>query len=100
MSGFESRRWDDQQYSQIHFTGCDQGYATSVDVQMWEDISLQPDDCHGDRHFTNCFNSSSSVSSGSWTGLPVNDYYFKIGAIGGSNQLWVRKVYIDTTYAD
>ncbi|WP_326767549.1 hypothetical protein OG978_26225 [Streptomyces sp. NBC_01591] len=100
MSGFESSRWDDEQYSEIRFTGCDQGYATSVDVNLWEDVSLNYDNYKGDATFTNCFNSSTAVSAGEWHDLPVNDFYFKLGSIGGSNQMWARDVYIDTTAAD
>ncbi|MBT2395436.1 hypothetical protein [Streptomyces sp. ISL-100] len=100
MSGFESRRWDDQQYTEIRFTGCDQGYATSVDVNLWEDVALNYDNYKGDHTFTKCFDNSTSVSAGTFSGLPVNNYYFKIGTIGGSNQLWVRDVDVDTTLAD
>ncbi|MGW0738090.1 hypothetical protein [Streptomyces sp. NPDC002851] len=54
--------------------------------------------------YTNCFRSSTSVSSGEWTGLPVEEDYFfeadKIGQGGSFCLLNVSKVYVDTTLAD
>ncbi|MFD4376468.1 hypothetical protein [Streptomyces sp. NPDC058486] len=100
MNGFESRRWDDESYSQVLFTGCDQGFATSVDVTLWEDVSLNYDNNKGSSTFLNCFTGSDKVSSKSWTGLPANDFYFKLGSLKGENKMWARTVEVDTTAAD
>ncbi|MFF8412135.1 hypothetical protein [Streptomyces omiyaensis] len=100
MAGFESRRWADTDYSEVVFEGCDQGYATAVDVHMWADIPWAYDDYYGKNHLTGCFLGSESVSYGKWYNLPGNDYYFKIGTITGDNQMWARKVEVDTTAAD
>ncbi|MFG1811196.1 hypothetical protein [Streptomyces sp. NPDC049040] len=107
--GFESRRWDDQQYSQVQFTDCVM-YDTiaapeSVDVQMWRDISLAPDDSYDNKVFTACF--GGGTSNGEWTDLPTNtvSVYFKLHKVGGRDGkgvTWidVGKVYADTTAAD
>ncbi|MFI8005728.1 hypothetical protein [Streptomyces sp. NPDC086010] len=102
---FESRRWSDEQYSQVQFTGChtDSGVTKSTDVQMWRDISLQPDDSYDNKTFTACF--GSGTSNGEWTdlGTGAKNVYFKIMKIGGSTfgpQLSVSSVSVDTTKAD
>ncbi|WP_432016232.1 hypothetical protein [Streptomyces hydrogenans] len=100
MVGFESRRWDDVDYTEVIFTGCDQGYATAVDVALWEDVAFNYDNYKGKNHLTGCFISSTSVSYGKWYNLPSNDFYFKIGDITGSNQMSARQVDVDTTAAD
>jgi hypothetical protein len=101
--GFESRRWSDELYSQVLFTGCTTDGSKSTDVQMWNDIALQPDESYDNKTFTACF--SGGTSNGEWTDLPsgIRDYYFKIMKIGGSTfgpQLSVRSVSVDTTKAD
>lgn len=102
---FESRRWADELYSQVQFSGChtDSGVTKSTDVQMWRDISLQPDDSYDNKTFTACFNGS--TSNGEWTdlGSGKKDVYFQIMKIGGSTfgpQLTVNSVSVDTTKAD
>ncbi|MFC9259649.1 hypothetical protein [Streptomyces hydrogenans] len=100
MNGFESRRWDDGDYSEVIFIGCDQGDATAVDVELWEDISLGYDSNKGSNHLTGCFKSSTSLSHGEWYGLPGNDYYFRIKTVWGSNEMSARSVGVDTTAAD
>ncbi|MER8219903.1 hypothetical protein ABTZ58_04755 [Streptomyces sp. NPDC094143] len=101
--GFESRRWSDELYSQVLFTGCTTDGSKSTDVQMWNDISFQPDEAYDNKTFTACF--SGGTSNGEWTDLPsgMRDYYFKIAKIGGSTfgpQLSVSSVSVDTTKAD
>ncbi|MDX3577981.1 MULTISPECIES: hypothetical protein [unclassified Streptomyces] len=103
--GFESRRWSDELYSQVKFTGCttDPGVTKSTDVQIWNDISFQPDEAYDNKTFTACFNGG--TSNGEWTDLPsgMRDYYFQIKKIAGSTfgpQLSVRSVSVDTTKAD
>lgn len=104
--GETSRYWADQSYTQIHFTGCTaQGATTkSVVLKLWDYDSLSANDYYGSKTYTNCFNGSSSVSSGEWTGLPEeSDYFFeadKIGQGGSCCLLFVNKVYVDTTLAD
>lgn len=101
--GFESRRWSDELYSQITFHGCHTDGSKSTDVQIWNDIALQPDESYDNKTFTACFNGS--VSNGEWTDLPSGkrDYYFQIMKIGGSTfgpQLTVDSLTVDTTKAD
>ncbi|MEV5335435.1 hypothetical protein [Streptomyces werraensis] len=101
--GFESRRWSDELYSQVQFTNCRTDGSKSTDVQMWNDISLQPDESYDNKTFTACF--SGGTSNGEWTDLPsgMRNYYFKIMKIGGSTfgpQLSVSTVTVDTTKAD
>ncbi|MFF6953498.1 hypothetical protein ACFZAD_33290 [Streptomyces iakyrus] len=101
--GFESRRWADELYSQVKFTGCATDGSKSTDVQMWRDRTALPDLSYDNKTFTACFNGG--TSNGEWTDLPagVHDYYFKIMKIGGSTfgpQLGVRTVSVDTSKAD
>ncbi|MCF2130768.1 hypothetical protein L1I79_30725 [Strepomyces sp. STD 3.1] len=102
-ASFESRRWSDELYSQVLFTSCTTDGSKSTDVQMWNDISLQPDESYDNKTFTACF--GGGTSNGEWTDLPSGkrDYYFKIMKIGGSTfgpQLSVKSVSVDTTKAD
>jgi hypothetical protein len=86
--------------------GCSETSDTNYDtgIEISEDISLQPDESYGTKKFTNCFNSSSSVSNGQWTGLASGNYYFQVDYIDDGvnydNQLNVNTVYQDTTEAD
>ncbi len=101
--GFESRRWSDELYSQVLFTNCNTDGSNSTDVQMWNDISLQPDESYDNKTFTACF--GGGTSNGEWTDLPsgMRNYYFQIMKIGGSTfgpQLSVSSVSVDTTKAD
>ncbi|MFE9612578.1 hypothetical protein [Streptomyces sp. NPDC006012] len=107
--GYESTRWKDELYSQITWHGCEAG--TPIDgsqerftAQIWEDISLQPDESYDRKSFTACFNNE--VSNGEWTDLPsgIKDYYFQIMDINGWSEggydLSVEKFVQDTTKAD
>ncbi|MFJ4919474.1 hypothetical protein [Streptomyces sp. NPDC088725] len=101
--GFESRRWSDELYSQITFHDCRTSASKSTDVQIWNDISLQPDKAYDSKKFTACFDGK--VGNGEWTDLPSGkrDYYFKIVKIGDSTfgpQLTVGSLTVDTTKAD
>lgn len=108
--GYESDRWSDELYSQITFHGCYNSgtfpVAKSVDVQIWEDIKLNPDDSYDNKTYTACY--VGKVSNGEWTDLPAGkkQYYFKIMKIGGSKNtsgdpnLDVDEWVVDTTKAD
>ncbi|MFD4256147.1 hypothetical protein ACFWR9_00535 [Streptomyces sp. NPDC058534] len=105
---FESRRWDDQSYSQIQFRGCHIGSTYSlpdnVDVQMWRDITALPDDSYDNKTFSACF--KGQTSNGEWNDLPGStvSVYFQIMKLGGSTSsgpyIDVDNVSVDTTKAD
>ncbi|GHJ39794.1 hypothetical protein [Streptomyces sp. TS71-3] len=103
--GFESRRWQDELYSQITFHDCRTDATThSTDVQIWRDRTALPDLSYDNKTYTACF--SGSVSNGEWTDLPagIEDYYFEIMKIGGSGVagpvLTVGSLTVDTTKVD
>ncbi|MFJ3709068.1 hypothetical protein OG709_25170 [Streptomyces sp. NBC_01267] len=107
-AGQESYTWSDELYSQVTFHGCTGpgGGKNSTNIQMWQVVTLQPDDSYDDKKFTACFNPG-GVSNGEWTDLPSGKRttYFKIHKIGGSIdpftfQLWVDKYVVDTTKID
>ncbi|WP_189545542.1 hypothetical protein [Streptomyces gelaticus] len=100
-TGFESQRWDDESYSEVRFKDCTQQNAIGkfTKVALWEDNAFTPDNNHGTKTFTNCFNGDDSVSAGEWTGLPTDNYYFRLQDTDGG-LLWVRVVAVDTTQAD
>jgi hypothetical protein len=54
--GFESRRWSDELYSQVQFTGCTTDGSKSTDVQIWRDRTALPDLSYDSKTFTACFN--------------------------------------------
>ncbi|WP_405660222.1 hypothetical protein [Streptomyces sp. RK9] len=110
-AGFQSRRWKDESYSQVLFTGCWAGtgspggrhYSTLVDLR--HDISGQPDRSWGLKKYTNCFKGDNKTSNGQWSNLSNGNHFFQIKEIGGFDdspyiQLDVRKVYVDTSKAD
>jgi hypothetical protein len=100
--GFQSRRWADESYTEVQFTGCTAEYGSrKVTVDMREDISNWPDTDYGSATFTNCFNGASYVSDGQWTGLEQGNYFFDLTKVGdGGGLLDVKTVYQDTTQAD
>ncbi|MFD7298523.1 hypothetical protein ACFV9W_35025 [Streptomyces sp. NPDC059897] len=103
--GFESRRWDDSSYSQLWFTDCaiqSPSNTKQTEVAIWEDNLASPDNNHGTKTFTNCFNGNSAQSMGEWHGLPSDNYYFRLQDVGsnGDGLLWVTKVTVDTSAAD
>ncbi|MFG2228288.1 hypothetical protein [Streptomyces sp. NPDC048644] len=96
--GFESRRWGDEQYSELMFWTCSGG--NSVTAQYHRDISAWPDADYDAKTFTNCFNGQYSQSQGEWHNLPNGTYYFGINSVGGGSKVDVRDVLVDTTAAD
>ncbi|MGP4109720.1 hypothetical protein ACTWP5_02230 [Streptomyces sp. 4N509B] len=106
--GFQSRRWEDNNYSEVRFTGCDTDYINplpgfeSTDVELRQDISLQPDRSWGTKEFTACFNGSTNTSRGEWTGLASGDHFFQIDLVNNlvNYALDVDRVYVDTTLGD
>ncbi|MFB6873954.1 hypothetical protein [Streptomyces sp. NPDC056323] len=106
LTGFQSRTWTDEAYSEVRFKGCDTSSSslsesTTVDLR-WR-RSLHPDTSWGPKTYTNCFKGENEISAGEWTGLSYGDHFFQIKYINGSdfgNNLSVRVVAIDTTKAD
>ncbi|TDC23620.1 hypothetical protein E1265_12225 [Streptomyces sp. 8K308] len=105
--GFQSRRWEDVDYSEVRFTGCSTSwlypaFPESAEVELRQDRSLQPDRSWGTKTASNCFESGGSVSAGEWTGLASGNHFFQIGLINGSYDytLSVDSVVVDTTHAD
>lgn len=91
--GFESRRWADSGgRTNVQFTGCKDDYNnTRVAVQLFKD-TFGPDPYYSSQGFTNCFNGSSSTSSGWWEDHGSGDYYFDVnGALFGVH-VWVNVV--------
>ncbi|WP_167542497.1 hypothetical protein [Streptomyces himastatinicus] len=110
LPGFESRRWSDDDYTQIRFTGCvattgspsSDGKSTHVELFVDE---FGPDPALGEKKYTQCFESSGSTSNGEWSHSNGGDRYFSITKIDGSGtnpymKLFVKKVLVDTTKAD
>lgn len=106
LTGFQSRRWADESYSEVRFKGCTTDNASasgSTTVELRWDRSLEPDVSWGSKTYTACFSGSDSVSAGAWTGITDGQQFFQIDKINGSdsgNSLTVQVVYIDTTEAD
>ena len=104
--GHESRRWQEQSYSEIRFTTCYAQYGESnpkTDVRMFRDRSLMPDVPYDNKTYRNCFTGSGKVSAGEWWDLPSGTYYFRVNNVGPGNScclLFVSRVYVDTTLAD
>ena len=105
--GQESRRWADEQYSEVIYRNCSgtrssggsDPYAT--DIQMHRDISAWPDADYDTGHFTNCFKGYMYQSDGEWHDLPSGNYYFSVeGVYGGVGQLDVEVIFVDNTAAD
>ncbi|MFF3781893.1 hypothetical protein [Streptomyces sp. NPDC001933] len=75
-----------------------------MDVKLWDYDALSANDYYGHKTSTNCFNGSTSVSAGEWTGLPAEeDFFFETHSTGQGGScclLNVSVVYVDTTKAD
>lgn len=102
--GYESRRWHDESYTQVLFTGCSSELDSSVTLTLYRDV-FGTDPSYGSIKLTNCFKGAGHTSNAQWYHLPSGDYYFKIADIDGpsasiSDSLYVDKVYQDTTLAD
>lgn len=103
--GFQSRRWADEAYTQVQYTGCtDTGINYDTGIDMRKDNSLAPDTDYGTVQFTNCFRGASLVSNGQWTGLATGQYFFQVAYIDDDvnfdNWLTVDTVYQDTSQVD
>ncbi|MFF9074336.1 hypothetical protein ACF1A9_18835 [Streptomyces sp. NPDC014872] len=109
-TGKKSTSWSDQDYTELVFTGCSatngspNNLGTSMHIRLWQ-YALGPDDDLGEKKFTNCFNSGSSISRGEWNfGNGKHSRWFtleKINSLKSSDlRLTVKKVYVDTTKAD
>ncbi|WP_333770210.1 hypothetical protein [Streptomyces sp. IBSBF 2435] len=99
-SGWSSRRWADEQYTEVIFTGCHSVLNKSVSIELHRDISAAPDPSYGTKKLTNCFTSSGASSAGEWTGLPKGNYYFTIADIDGVGTAWTDSVSVDVVYQD
>ncbi|MGK4909503.1 hypothetical protein [Streptomyces albus] len=105
LTGFQSRRWHDKDYSQVWFTKCRVSGATgtSTHVDLRWDRTAQPDVSWGTKKYTQCFKGSSGKSNGEWHNLSSGDHFFQIKLINGSSSglaLSVSKVTVDTSKAD
>jgi hypothetical protein len=101
LTGFQSRRWSDSQYSQVSFTGCDSYFNTSTHVDLRWDRTLQPDRSWGVKRFTACF--GGGTSSGEWHDLESGEHFFQITQIDDrtkDSNLTVSRVSVDTSAAD
>ncbi|MFG2606703.1 hypothetical protein ACGFT2_24595 [Streptomyces sp. NPDC048514] len=103
----ESRHWDDNDYTEIMFTGCTlvSSRGSSVDVKLWQDIPMSLDKSLGTKRFTNCFKGATKTSRGEWDGhYEGSKRYFTIPALNGDtqahDQVNVDRVRVDTTKAD
>ncbi|MEV7673469.1 hypothetical protein [Streptomyces sp. NPDC088752] len=105
---FESRHWDDNDYTEVRFVGCvvDQGGGKSAGVKLWQAIPFSLDKDMGTQTYYNCF-TGPSASTLAWWNVHYEDgdqRYFTIPQINGSTTIRatmsVKKVYVDTTLAD
>lgn len=99
--GFQSRRWEDSEYSEVLFGKCVGG--SSVTVQMRMDVNNAPDKGYDKKTFTACY--KPDWSQGEWYNLPntsdnSSEYYFQITDIGGASSVDVTTVAVDTTACD
>ncbi|MEV5676481.1 hypothetical protein [Streptomyces sp. NPDC052179] len=105
LTGFTSREWAEESYSEINFTRCSTEFsgAESVDVELIRVDGVNKS--YGSKRFTACFTWGDGVetSTGVWNSLPAGDYVFRIKLINGDssgNNLNVNSVFVDTTKAD
>lgn len=105
--GKESRRWGDEQYSQVIYRNCSGPESSGgskpnkTDIQMHRDISAWPDADYDNKSYTNCFDGYMEQSKGEWHDLPSGDYYFSVeGVYGGVGKLSVEVIFVDNTAAD
>ncbi|WP_030885755.1 hypothetical protein [Streptomyces sp. NRRL S-1868] len=106
LTGFQSRRWSDKEYSQVWFTKCRVSGAssgTSTHVDLRQDRTALPDISWGIKKYKQCFKGSSGKSSGEWHNLASGSHFFQIKKINGKGSglaLSVSKVTVDTSKAD
>ncbi|MFF8380842.1 hypothetical protein ACF07V_32430 [Streptomyces sp. NPDC015661] len=104
----ESRHWEDNQYTEVMFTGCSwEGEpVTSIMLKLWQEIPYSFDADLGVNTLTWCLKGANNTSIGTWN---VNvaggtSRYFTIPALNGSiytqSRVSVRTVYVDTSAAD
>ncbi|MES4907322.1 MULTISPECIES: hypothetical protein [unclassified Streptomyces] len=105
--GFESRRWEDESFSEVEFQLCKTNWKSeSTHVKLWYVRDYQPDVGFDDKRFTDCFgwDDYDYSSVGQWHDLPHRNYYFSIAAIddsgGTSLRMSADTVIVDTTAAD
>ncbi|MEU2507916.1 hypothetical protein ABZ621_24820 [Streptomyces sp. NPDC007863] len=104
----ESRHWDDNDYTEVLFTGCtSEGEpVSSLMLKLWQEIPYSLDKDLGVNTLTGCFRGPSYTSQGVWnTHIDGGTKrYFTIPALNGSiytrATVSVDKVYVDTTAAD
>lgn len=91
---YESRRWyqpGGATKTKIQFTGCTSGLSLA-NVTLYKAVPVWPDDRFTMAAFTNCFNSSTAVSTGNWNDHGAGDYYFLINEGTSGVYLSVKKV--------
>lgn len=103
--GFQSRRWEDSEYSEVLFMDCQPYSADGVTVQLRMDVNNAPDKSYDDKTFTNCFKGYNHWSQGEWHDLPdtsgnSSEYYFQITNIAGASKFYAGVVQVDETAAD
>ncbi|UUU24693.1 hypothetical protein [Streptomyces sp. DSM 40750] len=114
----ESRRWTDQDYSQVHFITCSSsGPSVSTEIRLWRVVNNSPDIGYDRKVFSECFTwyDGDETSTGVWHNLPysradyvddeyIGGYYFSIRGVDGYQadgpSLNVDRVVQDTTAAD
>lgn len=105
---FESRHWDDNEYTEVQFIGCavDQGGGKSAGVKLWQAIPFNLDKDMGMQTYYNCFTGPDASTRAWWNVYYANgdQRYFTIPQINGSAiiraTMSVKRVYVDTTLAD
>ncbi|TDC23619.1 hypothetical protein E1265_12220 [Streptomyces sp. 8K308] len=108
LTGFQSRRWADENYTELIFRGCTTStpvYAPdqSTEIDMRHDRTALPDISYGRQTAYNCFDGPAEESRGEWNGLEPGDYFFQITRINDSEsgyRLSVDYVAVDTTAQD
>ncbi|MFG2782730.1 hypothetical protein ACGFY7_33455 [Streptomyces prunicolor] len=102
----DSRHWDDEEYTEVKFTGCNTIQDSQTSIQIYRVINNWPDTGYGEKDFQKCFESG-GTSTGVEYNLPTASYYFTIECIDGectviqlNNTLDVKTIQQDTTLAD
>ncbi len=105
---FESRHWDDNDYTEIQFIGCTMFGATgkSAGVKLWQAIPFNLDKDMGMQTYYNCFTGPDASTRAYWNAYYANgdQRYFTIPQLNGSEYtratISVKRVYVDTALAD
>lgn len=101
--GFESRRWTEEAYVELHFVACNSVFDYSTSPEIRKDNNNWPDYYYGEKLFTACFKNE-GTSTGTESGLDKGTYFFRINRIDQetkiNNPLSVRQVAVDSTLAD